>query len=236
MYGQKDGVEMTTSIFLQELLDRTADGAYVVDDNQRIVAWNQVAANMLGFEPQDVIGAHCYQVLGGHADGGCVICKRGCQPYTAGRRGDLVPNFDVQVRTGDGPPRWINVSVIALPVADAAGDASLAIVHLCRDVAGKKQAQQFAADMIARVTQFKQQGQAETAHGEQFAAPASPLTAREMQILQLLCQGADTATIATTLMIGVSTARNHIQRVLHKLGVHSRLEAVTHARQQRLVE
>ena len=225
---------MTTSVFLQELLDKTADAAYVVDENQRIVAWNQVAADLLGFEPQDVVGAPCYQVLGGHADGGCVVCKRGCQPHAAGRRGELVPNFDMQVRTADGPPHWLNVSVIALPVAGSAGDAVWAVVHLCRDIEGKKQAQQFAADMVTRVAQFKQQGQA-PANGGPFGAPESSLTPRELQILRLLCQGADTSTIATTLMIGQTTARNHIQRVLHKLGVHSRLEAVSYARQQGLV-
>jgi PAS domain S-box-containing protein len=227
---------MTTNILLQELLDKTADAAYVVDENQRIVAWNRMATAVLGFEPQEVIGANCYQVLGGHADGGCVVCKRGCQPYSAGRRGELTPSFDVQVRTGDGHPRWINVSIIALPVADSAGDDALAVIHLCRDVEGKKQAQQFAADMVARVVQFRQQGSDDHAPGTPLAAPADPLTPRERQILRLLCQGADTTAIATTLVIGQSTARNHIQRVLHKLGAHSRLEAVTLARQQGLVE
>ncbi len=224
---------MTTARLVQELLDKTADAAYVVDENQRIVAWNQVAADLLGFEAQDVIGANCFQVLGGHAEGGCVVCKRGCQPHAAGRRGELTPSFDVQVRTGEGRPRWINVSIIALPLEE--DERALAVVHLCRDVEGKKQAQQFAVDMVARVAQFKQQAGADSSGAAPFTAPASPLTARETQILQLLCQGADTAAIAATLLIGQSTARNHIQRVLHKLGAHSRLEAVTIARQQRLV-
>lgn len=225
---------MTTNAFVQELLDKTADGAYVVDEHQRIVAWNHIAAEMLGFEPQDVIGAHCYQVLGGHAEGGCVVCKRGCQPHTAGRHGELTPSFDVQVRTSDGHPRWINVSIIALPLAES-GDQALAVVHLCRDVEEEKQAQQLAADMVARVTQFKQKESHEpTAPGH--LAPANPLSPREVQILQMLGQGADTTAIAQTLHISRTTARNHIQRLLHKLGAHSRLEAVTIARRQGLVE
>jgi len=45
-----------------------------------------------------------------------------------------------------------------------------------------------------------------------------------------LAEGADTAAIASHLLIGKSTVRNHIQRILHKLGAHSRLEAVACAR------
>lgn len=226
---------MATSIFLQELLNKSADGAYIVDENQRIVAWNAAAADLLGFEAQTVLGAHCYQVLGGHSDGGCVVCKRGCQPFSAGHRGELSPSFDVQVRTSDGPPRWINMSVIALPLEDV-DSAGLAIVHLFRDVENRKQAQQFAAEVVARVSQFKLHESDAGQHGERIVAPATPLTPRELQILRLLTQGADTATIATTLFISQVTVRNHIQSMLHKLGVHSRLEAVTYARTHHLVE
>lgn len=51
------------------------------------------------------------------------------------------------------------------------------------------------------------------------------LTRREREILVLLAQGADNQTIAQALVISPETARTHIQKVLGKLGVHSRLEA-----------
>ncbi|MGH2727436.1 MAG: LuxR C-terminal-related transcriptional regulator, partial [Actinomycetota bacterium] len=51
------------------------------------------------------------------------------------------------------------------------------------------------------------------------------LTRREREILVLLAQGADNQTIAQVLVISPETARTHIQKVLGKLGVHSRLEA-----------
>lgn len=224
-------------LLLQELLAKSADGAYIVDENQRIVAWNAAAAALLGFEPQAVLGAQCYQVLGGHSEGGCVVCKRGCQPHTAGRRGELAPSFDVQVRTSDGPPRWVNVSVIALPLDDDNADpAALAVVHFFRDIENKKQAQQFAAEVVARASQLRLRETGDSQPADHPPAPTSPLTPREAQILGLLAQGADTATIAATLVIGQVTVRNHIQSILHKLGVHSRLEAVTHARQHHMVE
>jgi DNA-binding NarL/FixJ family response regulator len=53
------------------------------------------------------------------------------------------------------------------------------------------------------------------------------LTPREREVLSLLVDGRDAAGIAATLYISPETARTHIQRVLRKLGVHSRLEAIT---------
>lgn len=53
----------------------------------------------------------------------------------------------------------------------------------------------------------------------------SALTRREREVLALLADGADNDGIAQTLVISPQTARTHIQNVLGKLGVHSRLEA-----------
>ncbi len=51
------------------------------------------------------------------------------------------------------------------------------------------------------------------------------LTKREREVLGLLARGADNDAIAQALVISPQTARTHIQNVLGKLGVHSRLEA-----------
>jgi DNA-binding NarL/FixJ family response regulator len=52
------------------------------------------------------------------------------------------------------------------------------------------------------------------------------LTPREREVLALLAEGRDAAGIASVLFISPETARTHLQRVLRKLGVHSRREAV----------
>ena len=51
------------------------------------------------------------------------------------------------------------------------------------------------------------------------------LTRREKEVLLLLADGADNNLISQALVISPQTARTHIQNVLGKLGVHSRLEA-----------
>ena len=60
-------------------------------------------------------------------------------------------------------------------------------------------------------------------------ARVDQLTAREREVLALISQGLDNKSIAAALGIRVTTARSHVQRVLEKLGVHSKLQAVQFA-------
>ena len=62
------------------------------------------------------------------------------------------------------------------------------------------------------------------------------LTRREREVLGLLSQGISNEGIAQALVISPETARTHIQNVLGKLGVHSRLEAAAFARQNQTAE
>jgi DNA-binding NarL/FixJ family response regulator len=59
----------------------------------------------------------------------------------------------------------------------------------------------------------------------------SQLSPREREVLSLLADGASSAAIADTLVITKETARKHIQNVLTKLGVRSRLAAVAYVMQ-----
>lgn len=56
------------------------------------------------------------------------------------------------------------------------------------------------------------------------------LTPRELEVLGLLADGVSTREISSRLFISLNTSRNHVQRVIAKLGAHSRLEAVAIAR------
>lgn len=62
------------------------------------------------------------------------------------------------------------------------------------------------------------------------APAAGPLTSREREVLDLLAQGLDQNQIARELVISSKTVATHIQRLLPKLGVHSRAQAVAVAR------
>ena len=57
------------------------------------------------------------------------------------------------------------------------------------------------------------------------------LTAREHDILLLLAQGMSNEEVAASLVIEVSTVKSHLARMLPKIGVRSRLQAVVWAYQ-----
>jgi DNA-binding NarL/FixJ family response regulator len=62
------------------------------------------------------------------------------------------------------------------------------------------------------------------------------LTTRELETLVLLGDGASTEEISERLGVARNTARNHVQRVLEKLGARSKLEAVAIARREGVLD
>jgi DNA-binding NarL/FixJ family response regulator len=75
-----------------------------------------------------------------------------------------------------------------------------------------------ADELLARLRCLLRRGQT--------GASTSTLTRRELEVLRLLATGLDQGEIAERLVISPKTVGSHIERVLSKLGAHSRAEAV----------
>jgi DNA-binding NarL/FixJ family response regulator len=71
-------------------------------------------------------------------------------------------------------------------------------------------------------------------NGDGHNRGAFGLTGRERDILLLLADGRRQDAIAAELVISPKTVATHIQRILSKLGVHSRAEAVALAHREGL--
>lgn len=56
-----------------------------------------------------------------------------------------------------------------------------------------------------------------------------PLTPRELEVLQLMAHGYTNRKIAEELVVSLSTVKNHVERVLAKLGTSDRTRAVVRA-------
>jgi DNA-binding NarL/FixJ family response regulator len=58
------------------------------------------------------------------------------------------------------------------------------------------------------------------------SAAGADLSAREVEVLQLVADGLSTQEIADRLFLSHHTVRNHVRNILGKLGAHSKVEAV----------
>ena len=71
-----------------------------------------------------------------------------------------------------------------------------------------------------------EQLRAETASGDHLRPVGGPLTARQWQVLDLLCEGRTTEEIAAALTVSPETVRSHVKGIFRRLNVRSREEAV----------
>jgi DNA-binding NarL/FixJ family response regulator len=91
-------------------------------------------------------------------------------------------------------------------------------------------------ELLARVRSALRHAPAPPKNGSERGAATEALTNREREVLKLLARGLTQAQIAEELFISSKTVGGHIQRVLEKLGVHSRAQAVALAHEQGLAD
>jgi DNA-binding NarL/FixJ family response regulator len=70
--------------------------------------------------------------------------------------------------------------------------------------------------------------------GTTLPRPSNPfpeLSARELEILELIAQGRSNAEIATQMVISMKTVQNHVSNILGKLQLGDRVQAAIRARE-----
>ncbi len=205
-----------------ELISNTADGVCAVTSEGKITLWNRSAEKILGYPAREVVGQPCCEVFVGRDVAGNRLCYRGCHVQTLVKMGEPIQHFEMATRTKAGKPVWLDVSTLAVP---GSRNGLHSTVHLFRDVT-------ISHDMEALLRERLTQGKPIPTP---TVAVSTSLTRREIEILRLMTSGANTRMMAERLHVSPTTVRNHVQNIFGKLGVHSRLEAVTHVTSQGLL-
>ena len=121
---------------LDEALSHTADGAFAIGPDGKVVLWNRAAEKMLGYTPREALGRACCDLFVGYDDSGNRLCYQGCHVMSLVRVGETVQSFDMRTRTKAGRPIWINLSTLTVPAGQVGGALT---VHLFRDVTATKE-------------------------------------------------------------------------------------------------
>src|SRR5262249_3575644 len=131
-------------------------------------------------------------------------------------RGEAVRGFELDLNSRQ-PGLAFHVSIVRISGARADQDA---IVHLLEPVDRQerlaRELGQLGVSNVERPSPLRA-----TRAGE------APLSPRERDVLAWMAEGLQNKEIAQKLHISLATVRNHVHNLLEKLGMHSKLEAVS---------
>lgn len=136
-----------------------------------------------------------------------------------------LPDFDafsaVHRLRGDVP----GCAVIMMAPKRRSGDLRRAVLAGASGFVLKDTSPAELVEAIRRVARGGRVIDAELAVVE-LSAVRSPLTPREVEVLQVVAQGATVSEIAEELYLSCGTVRNYLSRILAKLDARTRIEAV----------
>lgn len=202
---------------------------FTIDRDQHVTFWNQACEDLTGVSAAHAMGRPCHEILKGEDCSGRPFCGPDCPVAWLSKGGPSPANFSIRISAGEAGRVQLNVGTMLVP-SDAEGEWM--VVHFmqrghCKSSAGALDHTSRDAHLDGKNNQMVMPGPS--------SQGLSLLTAREREILCLMAYGQTTDVISQRLHISATTVRNHIQRLMAKLEVHSRVEAVSCAHRHQLV-
>jgi PAS domain S-box-containing protein len=201
---------------LLEQFTHTGNGVMGVDVHHRIILWNPAAEELLGYAAQEVLGKPCYNVMmacGGDCE---LACSEHCSQFKQARQLQWSSEQMLEGKTKAG--KKIRLHVISFCLLSSKQKLS-ALIHVFWRANGTLRPSD-SRDFLPL--------------GALQEPPLASLSSQQLTILRCMTAGMDTKSTAALLFISPTTVRNHVQHILRKLGVHSRLEAVELAHRHHL--
>ena len=202
-----------------DLLRASDTPALVSDMAGHVLLWNGGAEKLLGRPAHQALGRLCHDLLGGRDVYGNLFCHESCAVRAMCQKGEAIQPFEL-VLDSPRPATAVQVSILKVPSGALDEDV---IVHFLQplDRDGRLARELERLGIAARGPSA---GTAKAPRGDEHAAPLSP---REKEVLGRMAEGLGNKEIAQKLDISLATTRNHVHNLLEKLGVHSKLEAIS---------
>ena len=185
----------------------TEDVAFAVTRHGVVALWNPAAENILGYSASAAIGQHCWKLLSGQDVYGNPYCSEHCMLREMAFEHGSVNTYQASFKTNSHRRKLLSIKCLLVSLRT---EIEL-LLHICHPQ--KRSTQSGNSDTLSRTGQ-----------------KADTLTRREIEVLKFLTAGKSTPQIAARMCISTTTVRNHVQHILKKLNVHSRLEAVMFAK------
>jgi DNA-binding CsgD family transcriptional regulator len=202
---------------------------FAIDGEQRVIFWNQACEKMTGISAAEAVGDSCHAVLKGRDSHGRPLCRSNCPLCELSKGGPPPAQLPMRITHTDGKTLQFSVGTMLIP---SARQNQWNVVHVMRRGRECGSPGRRGCEDRLNVAEFASSTQRQDAPCQ---IAASLLTSREREILRLLADGASVTPMSDQLHISVATVRNHIQRLMAKLDVHSRVEAVAYAHRHRLI-
>ena len=207
-----------------ELFEHGTDAVFGTNADGHIRYLNRTCEKLLRISLSDMKGRKCADLLCGHDLQGNKVCGDHCTiPKTIGDKNQAVRDYDLMVKRADGDSILVNIGINYIPANCRGKDDDITAFFSLRRINCQRLLQRMhneSSRMAARNREFGN----------------FKLTSREAEILGLAANGLKASQIAQRLSISKVTVGNHFKNIYPKIGVHSRVEAVSFALRNNLIQ
>lgn len=213
------------------LFHSAADGVFAIDKRQRVIYWDAGCEELFGYSSNWILGRPCSDILQGcHPVSGKAFCSKDCCVANLAEGSWSGPkSFQMNVTNAENKSFLVTVNVVLVPAECSNGWIVTHFLHR------EKHASVLNSLEYAQNKRNVHPSPNRKTPDIKDPTPKQRLTPRENEVLSLLAEGLPSNSIAERLSLSHATVRNHVQRILAKLCVHSRSEAVSYAYRHELI-
>ena len=207
-----------------EIVKRADGPAIATDKKTHVVSWNVAALELLELAKGSLVGGTPLNTIlqARNVFGNAIDFAQ--TPFSQmAMRGEPINGFEIAAKKTSGERVRLLISVV---VVLGPKRNQYEVVYLLRPILRRRKAD----EVIERVLANPVNGRHALDRSDSEGSNGAPdLTRRQSEVLRLLAQGHNNEEIAGALFLSVFTVRSHIQSILEKMGVHSKVEAVSRA-------